>query len=106
MWRGGALRRLSSGATRGLRARKIQQGEVERRWSVLGTVVVAVQIENHRGAARLRGGDTKAKGLELSFLLRVTFIVIPALLSLIGTTVPSTGQKVFGAVDQVLSLFK
>jgi hypothetical protein len=36
----------------------------------------------------------------------VTFIVIPALLSLIGTTVPSTGQKVFGAVDHVLSLFK
>jgi len=73
---------------------------------VLGTVVVAVQIENHPGAARLRGGEAQARALDLSFLLRVAFGVIPALLTLIGAAMPATGQKVFGAVEQVLSLFK
>ena len=73
---------------------------------VLGTVVLIVRIENHPGAARLRGADAQARSLDLGFLLRVALPVFPALLTLIGTAMPATGQRVFGAVEQVLSLFK
>src|SRR5262249_35482760 len=63
---------------------------------VLGTVLYAVQIENHPGAAVLRGGSTAGRALDLGLLARVTVAVIPALLTLIGASLPSTGQKIFG----------
>jgi hypothetical protein len=73
---------------------------------VLGTVGLIVRIENHPGAVRLRGADAQARSLDLGFLLRVALPVFPALLTLIGTAMPATGQRVFGAVEQVLSLLK
>jgi hypothetical protein len=73
---------------------------------VLGTVLYTVQIENHPGAAVLRGGSTEGRALDLGLLARVTVAVIPALLTLIGAGLPSTGQKIFGWVDQVLTMFK
>lgn len=73
---------------------------------VLGTVIYVVQIENHRGAALLRDGSTETRALDLGLLMRVTLAVIPALLTLIGAGLPSTGQKIFGWVDQVLTMFK
>jgi hypothetical protein len=73
---------------------------------VLGTVIYTVRIENHPGAALLRDGTTETHALDLGLIMRVTVAVIPALLTLIGAGLPSTGQKIFGWVDQVLTVFK
>jgi hypothetical protein len=73
---------------------------------VVGTVIYTVQIENHPGAAALRGDAQERRALDLGLLVRVSVAVIPALLTLIGAGLPSTGQKIFGWVDQVLTMFK
>jgi hypothetical protein len=71
-----------------------------------GTLLLMLQIENHPGAARLLSNGLTSKALTLPVVARTLLILIPALLTLIGTGVPATGQKVFGWLDQLLSLLK
>ena len=64
------------------------------------------QIENHPATARLCGRDAQSSALNLPLVAPMLLVLIPGLLTLIGTGVPATGQKVFGWIDQLLSLLK